>query len=140
MVLLHIALNATATATNTVRVSLPHEIQNQTLTLKKTIVEQQYAAGGTNPSIIYVEMGKWLSHYEVTSSEHVEYLPVSMDPGKDRTESDYHISFHAETIPKEFDIKLYSDAQRTPLELQSATDHKIQHISLLFEYSHNHQL
>ncbi len=140
MVLLHISLDATATSTNKVKVSLPHEIQNQTLTLKKSIVFQKHANGGGNHSVIYLKLGKIISNYEITSNSSENYLPISMDPDVNRTESDYHISFHAEKIPREFYIEVFSDVNGTALDFETDANHKLQHISLLFEYQSNHQI
>lgn len=140
MVLLHIALDATATATNRIKVSLPHEIQNQTFTLKKTIVYHKHATGHDKKALIYLNLGKWLTHYEITSSGGENYLPISFDPDNNRTEADYHISFHAERVPKEFYIEAFSDIDGTPLDFEDDTNHKLQHISLFFEYQNNHQL
>jgi len=137
MVLLHIQLPATATATNKVRVNLPHGIPSQVVKLVKTIVVQKYDASGANTNDMAYLSIPWLSNYEVTSSTSTALLPISFDNTINRTESVQDIKMKAEDISRAFDISVFKDANGTPFNLQTSTNNAIQSIHLFFEYSTN---
>lgn len=137
MVLLHLSHKSNATPTNRVRIELPHAINAQVLTLKKSIVVLQHDANNTfQEHVCYIDL-PFVSMYEASSSNSHSWLPLSVDPSKSRTESDYHYRFKAENIPNTFDVYFYRDSNGTPFEFETATNDKLQEVHLWFEYESN---
>lgn len=137
MVLLHLNATATANATNTFRVNLPHKIISQVFTIKKSIIAQQYNATGANTNhIVYCDL-PFISMYEATNNNSQPWLPLSFDPSNNRTESDYHIRVKAEELPMSFDVRLYKDTDGTPFELETGVNNQLQSVDLFFEYETN---
>ena len=137
MVLLHIELASTATASNTVRVNLPHPIPSQVVKLVKSVVTQKHDASGQNANdMIYLSI-PWLSNYEVTSSTSTSLLPISFDNSVNRTEANHDIKMKVEDISKAFDISVFRDAEGNTINLHTGTNNAIQSIHLFFEYGTN---
>lgn len=137
MVLLHIELASTATASNTVRVNLPHPIPSQVVKLVKSVVTQKHNASGQNANDMLYLSVPWLSNYEVTSSTSTSLLPISYDNSVNRTEADHDVKLKAEDISRAFDISVFKDADGTPFNLQTNTNNAISSIHLFFEYGSN---
>lgn len=135
MVLLHIALEGGATATNRLRVDLPHKLPSQVLRLVKTIVNIRQPHTHVK-DVIYVDL-PFLSGYELTNNNSHSWLPISTDPGASRTESDCDLRVKAEEVQQSFFVDVYQDPAGTPFELQTMTADKINSIHLFFEYSTN---
>jgi len=121
------------------RIRLPHDIQNQTMTLKKSIVYTNHQTGGTYPhSVLYVSL-PWISHFEVTSNTHTNYLPISFNRESNHTESEYDISFHAERVPIDFITDVRAEPDGSHVTFGTGND-EIQEVHLYFEYAHNNEL
>ncbi len=148
MVLLHIDLAASATASSTLRVSLGQRFEAQRICLKKSIVVRNKAATASSAvtlqdsqHAVYLRI-PWLTHEHVASNHDNARLALSMDPSTKRTESEYHCSFYANEIPVAFDVELFQDPQcRVPLSFHrttasSAHAHHITDIQLWFELEH----
>lgn len=134
MVLFHLKI----TSANQ-RITLPHDIANQTMNLKKSIVYCNHQTGGTYPhSVLYIRL-PWLSNYEVTSSTNTNLLPISFNREANHTESDYNIRFHAERVPIDFVCQVLQEPHGAPVTFGSGND-EIQEIHLWFEYAHNNQI
>lgn len=134
MVLLHIHLHQTSG--NKVRVNLPHEIHgHRKMVFKKSIVAAHVDASNTH-EMMYVDL-PFLNHFQITSNMTSDYLPVSHDHRVPRTESDYHIQFETDEIPRAFDVYLYKDTEGTPYDFGSTG---LSHVSLIFDLKTDSQL
>jgi hypothetical protein len=139
MVLLHLVHHATATSTNRVRIELPHEIKSQVITLKKSIVVHRCDPShpeGFCENVVYVDL-PFVSMYENSNNNAHSWLPLSVDPEKYRTESDYHIRFKAGDIPIRFDVLFYKKPDGTPYNFQTDVNDSLQEVHLWFEYESN---
>ena len=135
MVLLHLVHMATATKTNRVRINLPHEVKSQVVTLKKSIVVHS-CPDGMCENVLYVDF-PFVSMYENSNNNSHSWLPISINPGVYRTESDYHIRFKAADIPISFDVDFYKKADGTVFNFEAGVPGQLQEVHLYFEYESN---
>ena len=134
MVLLHLTLQSTDVASNTLRMDLPHGITPQVMTLKKSIVVHQHDAANTfKENVIYIDL-PFISMNEAVSNNSHNWFPISVNPHQHRTESDYHLRFHSERVEPSFDVSVYKDAAGQPFEFKTDADNFLQEIHLFFEY------
>ena len=134
MVLFHLKLTSAHQ-----RVRLAHDIANQSMRLKKSIVYCNHQTGNAYPhAVLYVGL-PWLSHYEVTSNTQSNYLPISFNRSQDHTESDYDIGFHAERVPIEFIVDVKAEPEGDHVTFGTGNN-EIQEVHLFFEYDNNHRL
>lgn len=144
MVLFHLSFKATATASNTFRVELPHPIPLQPMRYVRSVVRLNYSSvSALTNSVVYARM-PWLTHYEMTNNKAENLLPIVMQPvpvdnddNTTFTSTSYDITFKAEDIPQNFDVEFFQDDGITPQEFRLGFANKIQSIDLFFEYGHN---